>query len=113
LGCTEEDAKVKKAVDEAQEYYDTQDKREWVEWAAKEAELHEKEAVYIWQVNMKEINEDKFWELVGELDLERVMGESVTEGPATMQATTQDKDTGESKWDESAVTPKSGFGYVT
>jgi hypothetical protein len=35
LGCTEDDAKVSKVVDEAQEYYDAQDKREWVEWASK------------------------------------------------------------------------------
>jgi phosphoribosyl-ATP pyrophosphohydrolase len=35
LGCTEDDAEVKKVVDEAQEYYDAQDKREWVEWAGK------------------------------------------------------------------------------
>jgi hypothetical protein len=35
LERTEEDAEVKKAVDEAQEYYDAQDKREWVEWAGK------------------------------------------------------------------------------
>jgi hypothetical protein len=32
---TEDDAEVKKAIDEAQEYYDVQDKREWVEWAGK------------------------------------------------------------------------------
>jgi hypothetical protein len=31
----EDDAKVKKVVDEAQEYYDAQDKREWVEWVGK------------------------------------------------------------------------------
>jgi hypothetical protein len=36
--------------------------------------------------------------LVGELDFEREMGESITEGPATMQ----DKDVRESEWDESA-----------
>jgi hypothetical protein len=35
LGCTEDDAEVKKAVDEAQEYYNAQDRREWVEWAGK------------------------------------------------------------------------------
>jgi hypothetical protein len=35
LECTEEDAKVKKAVDEAQAYYDAQDTREWVKWAGK------------------------------------------------------------------------------
>jgi hypothetical protein len=35
LGCKEEDAEVKKAVDEAQVYFNTQDKREWVEWAGK------------------------------------------------------------------------------
>jgi hypothetical protein len=31
----EEHAEVKKAVDEAQAYYDAQDKREWVKWAGK------------------------------------------------------------------------------
>jgi hypothetical protein len=31
LKRTEEDTEVKKAVDEAQAYYDAQDKREWVE----------------------------------------------------------------------------------
>jgi hypothetical protein len=35
LVCTEEDAEVKKVVDEAQEYFDTQEKREWVKWARK------------------------------------------------------------------------------
>jgi hypothetical protein len=35
LEHTEEDAEVKKAVDEAQAYYNAQDKREWVEWAGK------------------------------------------------------------------------------
>jgi hypothetical protein len=145
LGCTEDGTEVKKVVDEAQEYYDAQDKREWVEWAGKtpmlrlhvqiamekadmaraeqeeleemrrqdereqrereqaekEAELEEKEVEYIRQVDAKEINEDQFRELVGELDLERVMGESVVEGPATMLATTQDEEVGESERDES------------
>jgi hypothetical protein len=71
------------------------------EWAAKEAELDEKEAEYIRQVNVKEIDEDQFWELVVELDLERVMGKSIMKGPATTQATTQDKEIGESEQDES------------
>jgi hypothetical protein len=35
LGRTEDDAKVKKAVDEAQEYYNAQEKREWVQWVGK------------------------------------------------------------------------------
>jgi hypothetical protein len=35
LGRTEDDIDVKKAVDEAQVYYNTQEKREWVEWAGK------------------------------------------------------------------------------
>jgi hypothetical protein len=35
LGCTEDDAEVKKAVDEVQEYYDVQEKREWVDWVGK------------------------------------------------------------------------------
>jgi hypothetical protein len=79
-----------------------QDKRaqwEW-EWAETEAELDEKEAKYIWQVNAKEIDEVWFRELVAELDLERVMGECVVEGPATTQATTQDEDIGESERDK-------------
>jgi hypothetical protein len=71
------------------------------EWAAKEAELEEKEVEYIRQMNVKEINNDRFWELVGELDLERAMGESIAEGQATMQATTQDEELGESERDES------------
>jgi hypothetical protein len=35
LGRTEDDVDVKKAVDEAQVYYNAQEKREWVEWAGK------------------------------------------------------------------------------
>jgi hypothetical protein len=35
FGRTEEDTEVKKAVDDTQEYFNTQDKREWVEWAGK------------------------------------------------------------------------------
>jgi hypothetical protein len=35
LGRTEDDVDVKKAVDEAQVYYNVQEKREWVEWAGK------------------------------------------------------------------------------
>jgi hypothetical protein len=35
LGCTEDDTEVKKAVDEVQEYYNVQEKRERVEWAGK------------------------------------------------------------------------------
>jgi hypothetical protein len=65
----------------------------------KEAELDKKEAEYIRQVNTKEIDEAQFWELVSELDLERALGESVAEGPATTRAMTQDKEVGESEWD--------------
>jgi hypothetical protein len=141
LGHTEDDINVKKVVDKVQEYYNVQEKREWVEWAgkmlmpqlhaqiamekvdvarveqdamddlqlqreraqqeekraAKEAELEEREAEYIRQLDTKEIDEDRFQELVGELDLERAMGESIAEGPAMMQATTQDEDFGESE----------------
>jgi hypothetical protein len=35
LGYTEDDIKMKKVVDEVQEYYNVQEKREWVEWASK------------------------------------------------------------------------------
>jgi hypothetical protein len=51
---------------------------------------------------VKEIDKDWFWELVGELDLERAMGGSIVEGPATIQATTQDGEIGESEQDKSA-----------
>jgi hypothetical protein len=146
LECTEEDAEVKKVVDEVQARYDAQNKREWVkwagkilmphlraqmvmeradteraeqdvmdeewiqveraqreeEWAAKEAELDEKEEEYIWQLNTKEIDENKFRELIGELDLERALGESVAEGPAMTQVTTQDEEVRESEREESA-----------
>jgi hypothetical protein len=51
-------------------------------------------------MNVKEIDEDQFRELIGELDLERAMGESIVEGPATMQVTTQDEDIEESKQEE-------------
>jgi hypothetical protein len=52
-------------------------------------------------VDAKEIDDEQFQELVNELDLERAMAESVAEGPATMQATTQDGEVGESKREES------------
>jgi hypothetical protein len=69
---------------------------------AKEAELDEREVEYNQQMNEKEIDEDKFRELIGELDLERAMGESVAEGLATTQVTTQDEEIRESKQEESA-----------
>jgi hypothetical protein len=129
LGCTEDDVDVKTAVNEAQGYYNAQEKWEWVEWAGKilMPQLHaqmameqadamraeqeeleemrrqdEREAEYIRQVDTKEIDEEKFRELVNELDLERAMAESVAEGPAMTQATTQDEEVGESKQEESA-----------
>jgi hypothetical protein len=68
----------------------------------KEAEWEEREVEFIWQVDMKEIDDERFWELVNELDLERAMAESVAEGPATMQVTTQDGEVGESEREESA-----------
>jgi hypothetical protein len=44
----------------------------------------------------------RFRELVNGLDLERAMAESVAEGPATTQVTTQDGEAGESEREESA-----------
>jgi hypothetical protein len=35
LSCTEDDAEVKKAIDEVQGVYDAHGKWEWVEWAGK------------------------------------------------------------------------------
>jgi negative regulator of genetic competence, sporulation and motility len=72
------------------------------ERAQKEADLEEREMEYIRQVDAKEIDEEKFWELVNELDMERAIAESVAEGPATMQVTTQDEEVGESEREESA-----------
>jgi hypothetical protein len=127
LERTEEDAEVKKAVDEVQGVYDAHGKREWVEWvgkmlmphmhvqmvmeradverveqdtidkeqiqaeraqreeeqAAKEAELEEREAKYIRQLNEKVIDMQRFGELIEELDMERVMGESGGSGNNT------------------------------
>jgi hypothetical protein len=94
-----EKADVARAEQEEVEEMWRQDERaqqEW-EWVEKEAELDDKKAEYIWQVNAKEINEVQFRELVVELDMERAMGESVVEGPATMQ----DEEVRESEWDES------------
>jgi hypothetical protein len=146
LGRTEDNVDIKKAVDQAQAYYNAQEKREWVEWAGKilmprlhvqmameqadamrveqealeemrrqdeeeqrerereekEAEWEKREAEFIQQVEAKEIDDERFRELVNELDLERAMAESVAEGPATTQATTQDGEVGESKREESA-----------
>jgi hypothetical protein len=48
--------------------------QEW-EWAEKEAELDEKEAEYIRQVNAKEIDKSRFRELVAKLDMESDGGE--------------------------------------
>jgi hypothetical protein len=53
-------------------------------------------------VEAKEIDDERFRELVNELDLERAMAESVAEGLATTQATTQDEEVGESEREESA-----------
>jgi hypothetical protein len=146
LGRTKDDVDVKKAVDQAQAYYNAQEKPEWVEWAGKilmlrlhaqmameqadtmraeqealeemqrqdeeeqqewewaekEAEWEKREAEFIRQVEAKEIDDEQFRELVNELNLERAMAESVAEGPATMQATTQDGEVGESEREESA-----------
>jgi hypothetical protein len=79
---------------EQEEIEELQQQGKKVQW---EQEQAEKEAEYIQQVNAKEIDEARFWELVSELDLERTMGESIAEGPAT----TQDEEVGEREWDES------------
>jgi hypothetical protein len=81
-----------------------QDEREQCEreWAEKEAELDEKEEEYIRQMNVKEIDEKRFRELVNELDLERGMALSIAEGLTTTQVVTQDEEVGESEREESA-----------
>jgi hypothetical protein len=99
-----EQADTMRAEQEELEEMRRQDEREQRERerAEKEAELEEREAEYIWQVDTKEIDEEKFRELVNELDLERAMAESIAEGPATMQVTTQDEEVGESEQEELA-----------
>jgi hypothetical protein len=93
--------RVEQDVLEEERYQAEQAQRE-EEWAAKEAELEKQEEEYIRQLDVKEIDEEHFRELTGELDLERAMAESVAEGLAMTQATTQDKDVGESEREESA-----------
>jgi hypothetical protein len=52
------------------------------------------------------IDEEKVRDLIGELDMERAMAESVAEEPATTQATMQDREAGESEREESAAAEK-------
>jgi hypothetical protein len=99
-----EQADAARAEQEALEEMRRQDEEEQRERerAEKEAEWEKWEAEFIRQVEAKEIDDEWFQELVNELDLERAMAESVAEGPATTQATTQDAEVGESEREESA-----------
>jgi hypothetical protein len=99
-----EQADAARAEQEALEETRRQDEEEQRERerAEKEAEWEKREAEFIRQVEAKEIDDERFRELVNELDLERAMAESVTEGLATTQATTQDEEVGESEREESA-----------
>jgi hypothetical protein len=85
-----------------EEQFQAEQAQQEEERAAKEAELEKREEEYIKQLDAKQIDEERFRELIGELDLERATAESVVEGPATTQATTQDEDAGESEREESA-----------
>jgi hypothetical protein len=80
-----------------EERYQAEQAQREEERAAKEAELERKEEEYIKQLDAKEIDEERFRELIGELYLERAMAESVAEGPATTQPTMQDEEVGESE----------------
>jgi hypothetical protein len=60
--------------------------------------LEVREEEYMKQLEVKEIDKEKFRELIGELDMERAMAESIAEGQATMQ----DREAGESEREESA-----------
>jgi hypothetical protein len=53
-------------------------------------------------VDTKEIDDERFRELVNELDSEQAMAESVAEGPVTTQVTTQDREARESEREELA-----------
>jgi hypothetical protein len=91
-----------RAEQEALEEMRRQDEEEQREREEKEAEWEKREAEFIRQVEAKEIDDERFRELVNELDLERAMAESVAEGPATTQAMTQDSEVRESEREESA-----------
>jgi hypothetical protein len=91
-----EQADAMRAEQEELDEMQRQDKRE--QWADKEAEWEKREAEFIRQVGAKEIDDERFRELVNELDLERAMAESVAEGPAMMQ----DGEARESEREESA-----------
>jgi hypothetical protein len=91
-----EQADTMRAEQEELDEMRRQDKRE--QRAEKEAEWEKREAEFIRQVDTKEIDYERFRELVNELDLERAMAESVAEGPAT----TQDREAGESEREELA-----------
>jgi hypothetical protein len=63
LECTEEDAKVKKAVDKAQAYYDAQDKREWVKWAGKMLMPHLHVQIAMEKVDMARVEQESLEEM--------------------------------------------------
>jgi hypothetical protein len=59
----EDDAKVKKAVDETQEYYDAQDKREWVNWAGKILMLHLHAQIVMEKVDAARVEQEEIEEM--------------------------------------------------
>jgi hypothetical protein len=91
-----EQADAMRAVQVDLDEMQRQDERE--QRVEKEAEWEKREAEFIRQVEAKEIDNERFRELVNE----RAMAESVAEGPVTTQVTTQDEEVGESEWEESA-----------
>jgi hypothetical protein len=66
LGRTEDDVDVKNAVDEAQKYYDAQEKQEWVKWAGKilMPRLHTQMAMEQADATRAEQEEQRKWERV-------------------------------------------------
>jgi hypothetical protein len=63
LGLTEEDTEVKKVVDEAQAYYDVQEKREWVEWAGKTLMPHLHAQMAMEKVDVVRVEQEELEEM--------------------------------------------------
>jgi predicted Co/Zn/Cd cation transporter (cation efflux family) len=63
LGCTEKDAEVKKAVNEVQEYFNVQEKREWVEWVGKTLILHLHMQITMEKTDMARAEQEELEEL--------------------------------------------------
>jgi hypothetical protein len=130
LGCTEDNVDVKNAVDEAQKYYNTPEKREWVEWAGKilmpwlhvQMAMEQVDATRVEQEEQRKRErvqkeaelEEREMEYIRQVDAKEIdevqfrelvneldMERAMAESVAEGPATTQDEEVGESEREES------------